>query len=89
DAWRLRTDRAAKEMERLVDRHSASDSLQLAGNFILLTLTWAASFAVLTSLGRWLSKRASATPWLNERQRASSLLGYLLPYTLPALASLP
>ena len=89
DAWRLRTDRAAKEMERLVDRHSASDSLQLAGNFILLTLTWAAGFAVLTRFGRWLSKRASATPWLRQRKRASSLLGYLLPYTLPALASLP
>ena len=30
DAWRLRTDRAAQEVERLVDRHSASDSLHLA-----------------------------------------------------------
>lgn len=89
DAWRLRTDRAAKEVERLVDRHSASDSLQLAGNFLLLTFTWAASFAALTSLGRWVARRTSGTPWLRERKRASSLLGYLLPYTLPALASLP
>ena len=89
DAWRLRTDRAAKEVEHLVDRHSASDSLQLVGNFLLLTLTWAASFAVLTTLGRWLSRRTTATPWLRQRKRASSLLGYLLPYTLPALASLP
>jgi len=55
DAWRLRTERAAKEVKRLVDRHSASDSLQLAGNFLLLTLTWAAAFALLTSLGRWMA----------------------------------
>ncbi|MBH3450737.1 mechanosensitive ion channel [Pseudomonas putida] len=89
DAWRLRTDRAAKEVERLVDRHSADDSLHLIGNFILLTLTWAASFAAFTSLGRWVANRASGKPWLRERKRASSLLGYLLPYTLPALASLP
>ena len=89
DAWRLRTDRAAKEMERLVDRHSASDSVTLAGNFILLTMTWAAAFAALTTLGRWGATRSARTAWLCERPRASSLLGYLLPYTLPALASLP
>jgi small-conductance mechanosensitive channel len=89
DAWRLRTDRAAQEMERLVDRHSASDSLTLAGNFILLTFTWAAAFAVLTTLGRWGATRSARTAWLRDRPRASSLLGYLLPYTLPALASLP
>jgi len=89
DAWRLRTDRAAKEMERLVDRHSANDSLQLTGNFLLLSLTWAASFALLTTLGRWCAKRCAATSLLGQRKRVRSLLGYLLPYTLPALASLP
>lgn len=31
----------------------------------------------------------SRRPWLREHKRVSGLLGYLLPYTLPALASLP
>ncbi|HDS1736934.1 mechanosensitive ion channel domain-containing protein [Pseudomonas sp. BP8] len=89
DAWRLRTDRAAKEVERLVNRHSAEDSLQLTGNFLLLTLTWAASFALLTTLGRWLAGRCGRTRLVQSRKRLRGLLGYLLPYTLPALASLP
>ncbi|SYX91257.1 Moderate conductance mechanosensitive channel YbiO [Pseudomonas reidholzensis] len=89
DAWRLRTDRAAKEVGRLVDRHSASDSLQLTGDFLLLTLAWAASFALLTTLGRWLANRCAQTRLVRQRKRLRSLLGYLLPYTLPALASLP
>ena len=89
DAWRLRTDRASKEMERLVNRHSGSDSLQLTGDFLLLTLAWAASFAVLTCLGRWLAAHSGRTALLRDRKRLRGLLGYLLPYTLPALASLP
>jgi len=89
DAWRLRTDRASKEVVRLVDRHNAGDTLQLVGNFLLLTLAWAVSFTVLTRVGRWLAKRSANRAWLRQRKRASSLLGYLLPYTLPALASLP
>ncbi len=89
DAWRLRNDRAAKEMQRLVSRHSASDSLQLTGDFLLLTLAWAASFGVLTTLGRRAARRSARSQWLGRRKRLHSLLGYLLPYTLPALASLP
>lgn len=89
DAWRLRADRAANEMERLVDRHSGHDTWYLAGDFLLLTVTWAASFALLTCLGRVLWRRSIGTALLSQRQRAQGLLGYLLPYTLPALASLP
>jgi len=89
DAWRLRTDRAAKEVERLVDRHAGSDALQLAGDFLILTLAWAGSFAVLAGLGRWAFHRSRRTAWLGKRPRVQGLLGYLLPYTLPALASLP
>lgn len=89
DAWRLRTDRAAKEVERLVDRHSARDTLQLAGDFLLLSATWIASFGLLTMLGRWLAKRIGHVAAIHQRPRLQALLGYLLPYTVPALVSLP
>nr|WP_314875784.1 mechanosensitive ion channel domain-containing protein [uncultured Pseudomonas sp.] len=89
DTWRLRTDRASKEVERLVDRHSGNDGLQLIGDFVLLTVAWAASFSLLSLLGRWLAARCARTALLQRRKRLRGLLGYLLPYTLPALASLP
>ncbi|AIR90145.1 mechanosensitive ion channel family protein [Pseudomonas cremoricolorata] len=89
DAWRLRTDRAGKEVERLVDRHSVSDTLQLVVDFTTLTVAWAGSFAVLNLLGRWVFARSQRTRWLQPRNRVKGLLGYLLPYTLPALAALP
>lgn len=89
DTWRLRTDRASKEMERLVDRHSGNDGLQLIGDFVLLTVAWAASFSLLSLLGRWLAARCARSAALQRRKRLRGLLGYLLPYTLPALASLP
>ncbi|VVM81733.1 hypothetical protein PS623_02296 [Pseudomonas fluorescens] len=89
DTWRLRTDRASKEVERLVDRHSGHDGLQLIGDFVLLTVAWAASFSLLSLLGRWLAARCARTALLQRRKRLRGLLRYLLPYTLPALASLP
>lgn len=89
DAWRLRTDRASQEVVRLVDRHSASDTLQLMVDFALLTVTWAGSFAVLNLLGRLVYRRSQRTQLISTRPRASGLLSYLLPYTLPALAALP
>ena len=88
DAWRLRANRASNEVNQLVDRH-AEDSLDLLGDFALLSFTWLVVFAVLTSLGRVLTHRCNRSRPLHERPRVQKLLGYLLPYTLPALASLP
>lgn len=89
DAWRLRTDRASKEVQRLVDRHSGNDTLALAGDFLLLSMAWATSFAVLTLLGRLAFRRLARSPLLSRRKRVRSVVGLLLPYTLPALAALP
>ena len=89
DAWRLRTDRASKEVQRLVDRHSGNDTLALAGDFLLLTMAWATSFAVLTLLGRLVFRRLARGQLLSRRKRVRSVVGLLLPYTLPALAALP
>ncbi|MFD2643413.1 mechanosensitive ion channel family protein [Pseudomonas japonica] len=89
DAWRLRADRAASEAGQLVTRHSAQDMLQMACDFLLLTATWAATFAVLCYLGRLATRRSQRSRLLRERPRPGKLLGYLLPFTLPALISLP
>nr|WP_255263729.1 mechanosensitive ion channel domain-containing protein [Pseudomonas aegrilactucae] len=88
DSWRLRANRASKEANQLVDRH-ADDSFGLLVDFALLSLTWLVVFAVLTSLGRVVAHRFNRSRPLRERPRLQKLLGYLLPYTLPALVSLP
>ncbi len=89
DDWRLRTDRAANEANQLVARHDAGDLLAMTGDFLILTATWAASFAVLFYLGRLATRASQHSRLLRNRPRPQKLLGYLLPYTLPAIASLP
>ena len=89
DAWRLRADRAANEVDQLVTRHNGSDALEMIGDFLLLTVTWALTFAVLCYLGRLATRYFQRTRLLRERPRPQKLLGYLLPYTLPAMISLP
>lgn len=89
DTWRLRTDRAASEANQLVARHDAGDLLAMSSDFLILSTTWAASFAVLCYLGRLAARACQHTRPLRNRPRPQKLLGYLLPYTLPAIASLP
>ncbi len=89
DSWRLRTDRAANEANQLVARHDAGDLLAMTGDFLILTATWAGSFAVLFYLGRLAARASQRSRLLRNRPRPQKLLGYLLPYTLPAIASLP
>jgi len=89
DAWRLRADRAADEVGRLVDQTTARSPWSVAGDFLLLSGVWAGAFALLTMLGRLVVKRASRRPFLARRQRLQGLLGYVVPYTIPALICLP
>jgi len=89
DNWRLRTDRAANEANQLVARHDAGDLLAMTGDFLALTATWATSFAVLFYLGRLAARASQHSRLLRLRPRPQKLLGYLLPYTLPAIVSLP
>ena len=88
-AWRLRADRAADEVGRLVDQTTARSPWSVAGDFLLLSGVWAGGFALLTMLGRLVVKRASRRPFLARRQRLQGLLGYVVPYTIPALICLP
>ncbi|NVZ65622.1 mechanosensitive ion channel [Pseudomonas gingeri] len=89
DAWRLRADRAADEMDRLVSQTVDRSPWSVAADFILLSLTWIGSFAGLALLGRLAARRFNRHRLLQSRERSQSLVGYVLPYMLPALISLP
>jgi small-conductance mechanosensitive channel len=89
DAWRLRTDRAADEVDRLISKHSNRPLMSLFIDFVALTCSWIATFVVLSSLGRWLRTRAAGQRFFSSRPRVLSLLGYVLVWTLPAIAALP
>ena len=88
DAWRLRADRAADEVDRLVDQTSRS-SWRVAGDFLLLSSVWIGAFALIWSGARLLLRHLGRRRWLRSRQRLRDLLGYLLPYTAAALICLP
>ncbi|MDR9752918.1 mechanosensitive ion channel [Pseudomonas sp. SZMC_28357] len=89
DAWRLRADRAADEVDKLVNQPSARSPWSVVGDFMLLSGVWLGTFALLTVLGGLLDKRLSQGRFFRTRQRSQDLLGYLLPYTVPALICLP
>ncbi|WP_065259532.1 mechanosensitive ion channel family protein [Pseudomonas bananamidigenes] len=89
DAWRLRADRAADEVDRLVNQPSDRSGWSVAGDFMMLSGVWLGTFAVLTVLGSVLARRMREGRWLRTRQRSQDLIGYWLPYTLPALICLP
>ena len=89
DAWRLRADRAADEVDQLVNHPSARSSWSVAGDFLLLSGVWAGVFALLWLLGGLLASRLSRHRLLLTRERGQAVLGYALPYSIPALVSLP
>lgn len=89
DSWRLRADRAADELDKLVNKPSARSKWGVVGDFVMLSMVWIGGFAVLTTLGSFLAIRLNRRPFFMVRERSQALLGYVLPYTLPALISLP
>jgi moderate conductance mechanosensitive channel len=89
DAWRLRADRAADEVGRLVNPPTDRSNWSVAGDFLMLSGVWIGAFAVLTLLGGIFARRLGQQRLLRTRERSQSVLGYLLPYTLPALICLP
>ena len=87
--WRLRADRAVDEVDQLVNQPSPRSSWSVVGDFLLLSVVWGGVFALLWLLGGLLARRLARNRLLLTRERGQALLGYLLPYTLPALVSLP
>jgi hypothetical protein len=89
DAWRLRADRAADEVDKLVNQPSSRSPMSVVGDFLLLSGVWLGVFALLTVLGGLLDRRLSEGRFFRKHQRSQDLLGYLLPYTIPAMICLP
>ncbi|WP_095109760.1 mechanosensitive ion channel family protein [Pseudomonas sp. Irchel 3E20] len=89
DAWRLRADRAADEVGRLVNQPSQRSPWSVAGDFVLLSALWVGTFATLNLLGRWAVARLQRRGFVKARPRLLAVLGYALPWTLPALICLP
>ncbi|WP_397451151.1 mechanosensitive ion channel family protein [Pseudomonas sp. NA-150] len=89
DAWRLRTDRAADELDQLVTQTTSRSDVSLVGDFLALTAVWLATFAIPFVIGRFIMLRAGRRRFFKTFPRVRALLNYLLPFTLPALISLP
>ncbi|MCI8212699.1 mechanosensitive ion channel protein [Pseudomonas sp. S25] len=89
DSWRLRADRAADELDKLVNKPTSRSKWGVVGDFLMLSVVWIGAFAALTTLGSFVVMRLSRRPFFQVRERSQALLGYVLPYTLPALISLP
>ena len=89
DTWRLRADRAANELDKLVSKPSTRSKWEVTGDFVILSFVWMGTFALLTTLGGFIALRLNRRPFLKVRERSQALLNYVLPYTLPAILSLP
>lgn len=89
DTWRLRADRAADELDKLVNKPSARSGWQMAGDFLVVSAVWIGAFAVLCSLGWLLFSRLRRYPPIAARERVQGVLGYLLRFTIPAIICLP
>ena len=74
DAWRLRADRAADEVDQLVNRPSTRSSWSVAGDFLLLTAVWAGVFGLLWMFGKFLTERLCRHRVLLSRERGQALL---------------
>lgn len=89
DSWRLRADRAADELDNLVNKPSPRSKWSVVADFAVLSVVWIGAFALLHSLGKLFVSRVSRHRYLLKRVRVQGVLGYLLPFTLPAMICLP
>jgi small conductance mechanosensitive channel len=89
DSWRLRADRAANELDKLVSKPTPETQWGAVGDFVMLSVVWIGTFALLTILGSFIAVRINRRPFMLIRERSQALIGYVLPYTLPAIISLP
>ena len=89
DAWRLRADRAADELDKLVNKRTSRSPWSVVGDFLILSVVWIGAFAMLTTMGRFIAVRLSRRGFFATRERSQALLKYVLPFTLPAVVCLP
>ncbi|HXR01777.1 MAG TPA: mechanosensitive ion channel protein, partial [Pseudomonas sp.] len=69
DSWRLRADRAADELDTLVNKPLSRSPWSIVGDFLMLSVVWIGSFALLNRIGAFLVSRLSRHRLLVERER--------------------
>ncbi|WP_133752899.1 mechanosensitive ion channel family protein [Pseudomonas sp. LP_7_YM] len=89
DSWRLRADRAADELDALVNKPSSRSAWAMAGDFLVLSFVWIGAFLILNRVGVLIAKRVSRYQLLQKYGRIQGVLGYVLPFTVAALICLP
>lgn len=89
DSWRLRSERAADEAQVLAEQVATEPSRSGMGDFLLLSVIWAAAFAGLMLGGQLIVRYAGANRIVRGKPRVQALIGYAVPYLLPALVALP
>lgn len=89
DSWRLRADRAADELGALVNKPSSRSPWAIAGDFLILSVVWIGAFLILNRVGAFIANRISRHRLLQRYGRVQGVLGYILPFTIPALICLP
>lgn len=89
DSWRLRADRAADELGALVNKPSSRSPWAITGDFFILSVAWIGAFLILNRIGTFIVNRVSRHRLLARRERVQGVLSYVLPFTIPALISLP
>ena len=89
DSWRLRADRAADELDALVNKPSSRSPWAIVGDFLILSAVWIGAFVLLNRVGKFVANRVSRHRLLNRRERVQGVLGYVLPFTIAAVICLP
>ena len=89
DSWRLRADRAADELDVLVNKPLARSPWSITRDFLILSVIWIGAFLMINRIATFIVNRVSRQRFLIKRERVKGVLGYLLPFTVPALVCLP
>ncbi len=89
DSWRLRADRAANELDTLVKQPLSRSPWSIAGDFLILSAVWITAFLMLNRLGSFVAARLSRHRLLVKGERIKGVLGYVLPFMVPAVMCLP
>ena len=89
DSWRLRAGRAADELDTLVNKPLARSPWSIVSDFLMLSAVWIGAFLLINRIATFIVGRASRRRLLIKRERVKGVLGYVLPFTIPALICLP